>query len=71
MQRSEMVIIACCSLWPDCGLIVVRVVVVVQDLICRLLQPDPDKRLTAREALRHPWLRKPAVSDRPLSDCLP
>ncbi|OQR82636.1 calcium/calmodulin-dependent protein kinase type IV [Achlya hypogyna] len=37
-----------------------------QDLIRRLLDVDSATRLTAAEALRHPWLTSPAVSSRPL-----
>ena len=29
----------------------------VRDLIAKLLTTDPDNRLTATEALAHPWLR--------------
>jgi serine/threonine protein kinase len=29
----------------------------VQDLIAKLLQTDPDKRLSAVETLQHPWLQ--------------
>ncbi len=31
----------------------------VKDLLMRLLEVDPAQRLTARQALRHPWLRGP------------
>jgi len=30
----------------------------VQDLINKLLQTDPNKRLSAVETLQHPWLGK-------------
>ena len=30
----------------------------VQDLISKLLQTDPNKRLSAVETLNHPWLQK-------------
>lgn len=29
-----------------------------KDLLCRLLEKDPNKRMTALEALHHPWLAK-------------
>lgn len=33
----------------------------LQDLLGRLLAPDPDMRLTAAEALAHPWIAGPAA----------
>ena len=33
------------------------IVIVYQDLIRKLLVRDPRKRLSAREALGHPWVR--------------
>ena len=30
----------------------------VKDLICKLIEPDVDKRLSAFEALKHPWFKK-------------
>lgn len=33
----------------------------VQDLISGLLTLDPAHRLTAKQALQHPWVRKPHV----------
>jgi serine/threonine protein kinase len=32
-----------------------------QDLISGLLTLDPAHRLTAKQALQHPWVRKPHV----------
>lgn len=29
----------------------------LQDLICACLEVDPSKRITAREALEHPWFK--------------
>ena len=29
-----------------------------RDLICRMLEVDPDKRITAREILSHEWICK-------------
>ncbi|KAJ9066895.1 hypothetical protein DSO57_1005275 [Entomophthora muscae] len=33
-----------------------------RDLISLLLNPDPEKRITARQALKHPWLSCPLMS---------
>lgn len=35
----------------------------LQDFVSRLLTYDPDLRLTAAEAMRHPWFKQYAVSD--------
>lgn len=34
-----------------------------KDFIMTLLQPDPNKRATSQEALRHPWLKGESASD--------
>ena len=33
------------------------------DLLQRIFVYDPDKRITARQALAHPWFREAAVPD--------
>lgn len=37
-----------------------------KDLVARLLNPDPSKRLTAKEALAHTWLKGKTTSTEPL-----
>jgi serine/threonine protein kinase len=38
------------------------------DLICKLLQKDPKKRLTAYEMLQHPWVRGETASTEKMAD---
>jgi len=35
------------------------------DFTSRLLQKDPEKRMTAEEALEHPWIQRHIKSARP------
>ncbi|KAE8393716.1 putative calcium/calmodulin-dependent protein kinase [Aspergillus alliaceus] len=37
-----------------------------KDFILTMLQPDPSKRVTSQEALKHPWLKGESASDRDL-----
>ncbi|KAI9043810.1 serine/threonine-protein kinase [Aspergillus affinis] len=37
-----------------------------KDFILTMLQPDPSKRVTSQEALKHPWLTGESASDRDL-----
>jgi len=41
-----------------------------KDLIGKLLMTDPEKRLTAQEALQHPWFKDATVSDATLAGLL-
>lgn len=37
-----------------------------RDLLRRMLQKDPDRRVTIVEALAHPWLTRQSLEDKPL-----
>uniref|UniRef100_A0A7S2IWR8 cGMP-dependent protein kinase n=1 Tax=Haptolina brevifila TaxID=156173 RepID=A0A7S2IWR8_9EUKA len=39
-----------------------------RELVRQLLEPDPDKRITAGQLLTHPWVRGEGVPERPLPD---
>jgi len=39
-----------------------------KDLIVKLLEMDPEKRITANDAKSHPWLTKAATNDKALGD---
>ncbi|GJP29313.1 hypothetical protein CLOM_g13864 [Closterium sp. NIES-68] len=41
-----------------------------KDLVKRMLHPDPSKRITSAEVLRHPWLSHEKQSDRPLGEAV-
>lgn len=42
-----------------------------RDLVSRLLKREPSQRLTAEEALQHPWLNRPeALSQALLQDAI-
>ena len=34
-----------------------------KDLVCKMLDKDPDQRVSATEALNHPWFKKVAVEN--------
>ena len=40
------------------GIVVLRHILASQDLVSKLLQPDPQQRVKLDEVMKHPWITK-------------